>query len=116
MKGSLDASLESLRSKLAEREALHAKRVALQNLEHVVNTLSKIERLLGLNKAVTASNGGHSGVEDEEELSGDLVERVAADVNYLNFCVSKCEASAFVEEIKPRLKVYFRKNKILFRS
>ena len=34
-----------------------------QNLEHVVNTLNKIERLLGL--------GGESGT--EEELSGDLV-------------------------------------------
>ena len=34
-----------------------------QNLEHVVNTLNKIERLLGL--------GGEPG--KEEELSGDLV-------------------------------------------
>jgi hypothetical protein len=33
------------------------------------------------------------------------VERVAADVNYLNFCVSKCAAPAFVDEIRPRIEV-----------
>ena len=30
---------------------------------------------------------------------------MASDVNYLNHCVSKCEASAFVEEIRPRINI-----------
>ena len=65
--------------------------------EHIVNSLNKVERLLGLNDPNRESS--------EEELAGDLLERVASDVNYLNFCVSKCDAKAFVEEIRPRLDV-----------
>ena len=85
----------TLESKLAQRKSLHDQRVALRNLEHIVNSLSKVERLLGLNDQNEFS----------EELSGDLLERVASDVNYLNFCVSKCDAKAFVQEIKPRLNM-----------
>ena len=84
-----------LEIKLSQRKALHDQRVALRNLEHIVNSLNKVERLLGLN----------DNNETMEELSGDLLERVASDVNYLNFCVSKCDAKAFVEEIKPRLNL-----------
>ena len=84
-----------LEVKLSQRKALHDQRVALRNLEHIVNSLNKVERLLGLN----------DNNETIEELSGDLLERVASDVNYLNFCVSKCDAKAFVEEIKPRLNL-----------
>ena len=65
--------------------------------EHIVNSLNKVERLLGLNDPNRESS--------DEELAGDLLERVASDVNYLNFCVSKCDAKAFVEEIRPRLDV-----------
>merc|ERR1719266_2712164 len=85
----------TLESKLAQRKSLHDQRVALRNLEHIINALSKVERLLGL----------HEGSEQELELTGDLVERVASDVNYLNHCVSKCEAVAFVEEIRPRIDI-----------
>jgi hypothetical protein len=91
----LDATKSQLETKLAQREALQGQRVALRNLEHIINSLSKVERLLGLN----------DGAEEVTELTGDLVERVASDVNYLNFCVSKCEAKAFVEEIRPRLVI-----------
>ena len=82
-----------LEEKLEKRKSLHEKRVALRNLEHIIVTLNKVERLLKL------------GSNDELELTGDLVERVASDVNYLNHCVAKCEATAFVQEIKPRINL-----------
>ena len=91
----LEATKSQLEGKLSERRALHDQRVALRNLEHIINALNKVERLLGL----------HEGSEEELELTGDLVERVASDVNYLNHCVSKCEAVAFVEEIRPRIDI-----------
>lgn len=93
-KQSLCQTWECLHETLARREHVYAQKTALQNLEHIIGTLNKVERLLGL-----------SGDESEPELSGDLVERVAAEINYLNFCVSKCQASSFVEEMQPRLKL-----------
>ena len=36
-------------------------------------------------------------------MSGDLIERVATEINHLNFCVSKCESATFVAELNPRL-------------
>ena len=69
-----------------------------------------------LEKYLPLSHSEHGGPDQQLELTGDLTERVASDVNYLNHCVSKCEASAFVEEIRPRIniigKIYF--NLILF--
>ncbi|TRY61811.1 hypothetical protein TCAL_05704 [Tigriopus californicus] len=93
-KQSLCQTWECLHETLARREHVYAQKTALQNLEHIIGTLNKVERLLGL-----------SGDDSEPELSGDLVERVAAEINYLNFCVSKCQASSFVEEMQPRLKL-----------
>lgn len=89
----LDATKKQMEAKLEQRKLLHDQRVALRNLEHIINSLTKVERLLGLND--------HGDL--ITDLTGDLVERVAADVNYLNFCVGKCDAKAFVEEIRPRL-------------
>ena len=82
----LDETLDDLRAKLRHREVIYQKKMALQNLEHITNTLAKIERLLGLG----------SGVEESKksvEMTGDLIERVATEINHLNFCVSKCQVS-----------------------
>lgn len=78
--------------------------IYFRNLEHIINLLNKVERLLGLHEE---EQGGNSerGPDQQLELTGDLTERVASDVNYLNHCVSKCEASAFVEEIRPRINI-----------
>ena len=81
----------------------------------MVKTLFQ-EILAKLEKYLPLSHSEHGGPDQQLELTGDLTERVASDVNYLNHCVSKCEASAFVEEIRPRIniigKIYF--NLILF--
>ena len=39
-----------LTEKLALKEQLYQKRVALQNLQHITNTLNKIERLLNISR------------------------------------------------------------------
>ena len=88
----LKMTKNQLEQKLLERKNLHDQRVALRNLEHIINLLNKVERLIGL-------------PEKETELTGDLVERVAQDVNYLNHCVAKCESAAFVQEIQPRMQL-----------
>ena len=62
--------------------------------------MAKIERLLGL--GATAGK-----VQVEADLSGDLIERVATEINHLNFCVSKCESDTFVAELNPRQTSYF---------
>ena len=75
-------------------------------MEHIINLLNKVERLLGLHEDEVGGSNPETGSPGQQlELSGDLTERVAADVNYLNHCVSKCEASAFVEEIRPRINI-----------
>ena len=98
VRDALDDTLATVHGKLKQREAVYAKKIALQNLEHITNTIAKVERLLGLNAPSPSS-------EPPSELSGDLVERIATEINHLNFCVSKCEASSFVAELQPRLEV-----------
>ena len=66
-----------------------------RNLEHIIVTLNKVERLLKLNPG--------DDDQDNLEITGDLVERVASDVNYLNHCLAKCESAPFVQEITPRI-------------
>jgi len=87
----LDAALTALDQNLAKRKVLQGRKAQLQNLEHIIETLAKVERLLA------------SSASAEDALPGDLVERVAAEINHLNFCVSKCTASALVRELRPRL-------------
>lgn len=93
VRAAVEASHAAVNEKLRRRDEIHKKKVALQNLEHITNTVAKIERLLGL-------GAGKVRVED---LSGDLIERVATEINHLNFCVSKCESATFVAELNPRL-------------
>ena len=94
VRAAVEASHAAVNEKLRRRDEIHKKKVALQNLEHITNTVAKIERLLGL---------GAAGKARAEDLSGDLIERVATEINHLNFCVSKCESDTFVAELNPRL-------------
>ena len=94
VRAAVAAAHAAVKEKLRRRDEIHQKKVALQNLEHITNTVAKIERLLGLGAAAAKAGG---------ELSGDLVERVATEINHLNFCVSKCESDTFVAELNPRL-------------
>ena len=91
-----------LTAKLALKEQLYQKRVALQNLQHITNTLNKIERLLNINRN---KDKGLQFQEKDDNLSADMVERIAADIHHLNYCMQVCKADAFVRETQPRLKL-----------
>ena len=91
-----------LTEKLALKEQLYQKRVALQNLQHITNTLNKIERLLNINRS---KEKGLTLQEKEDNLNADMVERIAADIHHLNYCMQVCKADAFVRETQPRLKL-----------
>lgn len=93
---------QKLNSQLTLKEQLYQKRVALQNLQHITNTLNKIERLLNINRT---KEKGFQLQENEDNLSADMVERVAADIHHLNYCMQVCKADAFVRETQPRLKL-----------
>jgi len=81
---------------------LYQKRVALQNLQHITNTLNKIERLLNINRN---KDKGLQFQEKDDNLSADMVERIAADIHHLNYCMQVCKADAFFRETQPRLKL-----------
>ena len=91
-----------LTSKLALKEQLYQKRVSLQNLQHITNTLNKIERLLNINRS---KESALQFEEKDDNLNADMVERVAADIHHLNYCMQVCKADAFVRETQPRLKL-----------
>ena len=91
---------QKLTAKLELKEQLYQKRVALQNLQHITNTLNKIERLLKIKQG-----SGKDQSNDLDTLSGDLVERVAADIHHLNYCMQVCQADAFIRDTQPRLKL-----------
>ena len=94
---------QKLTAKLSLKEQLYQKRVALQNLQHITNTLNKIERLLNISRVKEKGSQFEDNADDN--LSGDLVERVAADIHHLNYCMQVCKADAFVRETQPRLKL-----------
>ena len=50
----LNLTRDKLEAKLAQRKDLHDQRVTLRNLEHIINLLNKVERLLGLHEDETA--------------------------------------------------------------
>jgi len=81
--------LSQLQEKLRLKSDLHQKRILLQNLQHISLTLNKIERLLG--------NGN-------DDVTGEVVERVAVDIHHLNHCMTKCPPdSSFYKATRPRL-------------
>ena len=80
--------LQNLDDKVKLKSQLHQKRIILQNLEHISVTLNKIEKLLG----------------SCDDISGEVVERVAVDIHHLNYCMTKCpKDSAFYKATTPRL-------------
>ena len=93
---------QKLTAKLALKEQLYQKRVSLQNLQHITSTLNKIERLLNINRS---KEKGLQLEEKDDNLNADMVERVAADIHHLNYCMQVCKADAFVRETQPRLKL-----------
>jgi len=84
---SIEATLGEVRVKLELQEKVRGDKARLQNMQHILHSLAKLERVLG----------------NQEQLSMDQAERIAADVNHLDFCVWKMDGAAVVEDVSPRL-------------
>ncbi|KAK8385088.1 hypothetical protein O3P69_012114 [Scylla paramamosain] len=89
---------------LEQRNKLTQQKALLHRLSQIANRLERLEELLkggGL-------RGGGEGVGGTAEGAGaggetGLVDRLAAEVNHLNFLVSHCEGAALLDVFRPRV-------------
>ena len=70
--GDIKDSLESVKAKLSRQETIRRDKERLSSLQEVAATLCKVERMVG-----------------EQNIDCDTAERIATDVNQLNFAVWK---------------------------
>jgi len=87
----ISSSLTMAKDKLARQAVIRAEKSSLANLQQIADTLAKVERMVaGL-------------VGQEVGKSQDTAERIATDINQLNFAVWRMKDSALVADIEPRL-------------
>lgn len=68
-----------------------------------MNRLERLEALLKSGRK-DARDGIREDIDSNEDCSfgeGDLVDRLAAEVNHLNFLVSHCEGASLLDMCKP---------------
>ncbi|KAK3093714.1 hypothetical protein FSP39_019157 [Pinctada imbricata] len=93
VKTAMDSAIAAVEEKLRHREHVRQKKATLQRLMNIVESVEKIERLLGI----------HGGNTSPGQLNGQLIERVANEFNKLQFYVTKSKGLPLVENIKPRI-------------
>lgn len=91
----------------SQRELLEKKKPLPTCILHFSFISLRLDRLEALLKS-----GGKEGRETlngygEGGEEGDLVDRLAAEVNHLNFLVSHCEGSALLDVCKPVCSLIF---------
>eukprot|EP00106_Octopus_bimaculoides_P001032 XP_014768474.1 PREDICTED: conserved oligomeric Golgi complex subunit 2-like [Octopus bimaculoides] len=91
----MDSAIEAVEEKLNQRQKIKDKKACLQGLINIVQSVEKIEKLLGLTHNMEPSSGAR--------LNGQLIERVATEFNKLQFYVTKSRGLPLVEEVKPRI-------------
>jgi len=84
----IKSSLQLVKTKLARQETIRKDKERLSNLQMIANTLSKVERMVG----------------GAAEQTTDTAERIAADINQLNFAIWKMKDAALVKQLLPRLE------------
>ncbi|XP_037798953.1 conserved oligomeric Golgi complex subunit 2-like [Penaeus monodon] len=96
----LDDAITTTSQDLEKRQVLTKQKAMLHRLTQISNRLDRLEALLksGGKEGRETLNGYGEGGEE-----GDLVDRLAAEVNHLNFLVSHCEGSALLDVCKPRV-------------
>jgi len=87
----IEETLANVKEKLEKQASIRAKKESLANLQHIWETLGKVERML----AREAQGDG--------QIPTDIAERIAADVNHLLFSVSKMAQSSLIQDIQPRI-------------
>lgn len=91
----MENAIEAVEEKLQHRQKIKEKKASLQRLINIVQSVEKIEQLLGLSSKLEATPG--------TSLNGQLIERVATEFNKLQFYVMKSRGLPLVEEVKPRI-------------
>ncbi|XP_060063002.1 conserved oligomeric Golgi complex subunit 2-like [Ylistrum balloti] len=96
VKMAMDQAIYAVEQKLKQREQIRHKKACLQRLMNIVQSVEKIERLLGI-------QSGEGGETIQTQLNGPLIERVANEFNKLQFYVMKSTGLPLVEQIRPRI-------------
>lgn len=91
----MENAIEAVEEKLKHRQKIKEKKASLQRLINIVQSVEKIEQLLGLSSKLEATPG--------TDLNGQLIERVATEFNKLQFYVMKSRGLPLVEQVKPRI-------------
>jgi len=85
-KENLSSCLDQVKAKLSRQERIRQEKEMLGSLQQVAATTVKLERMVG------------SG-----DLNTDTAERIATDINQLNFAIWKLKDSMFIQQMSPRV-------------
>ncbi|KAG7170065.1 Conserved oligomeric Golgi complex subunit 2-like [Homarus americanus] len=101
----LDDAISTTSKDLERRQTLIKQKALLHRLTQISNRLETLETLLqcGGRDARDSVCGDIDSCEDSGPGEGDLVDRLAAEVNHLNFLVSHSEGAALLDVCKPRV-------------
>ncbi|KAK7027304.1 hypothetical protein SK128_000912 [Halocaridina rubra] len=100
----LDDAISTTSQDLERRQMFTKQKAVLHRLTQISNRLERLETLLkpGGKESEEARVGLSKGMETNSG-EGDLVDRLAAEINHLNFLVSQCEGAALLGVFKPRV-------------
>ncbi|CAG0891091.1 unnamed protein product [Darwinula stevensoni] len=93
VKQMIEGTIEAVQQELKLRQEKRERKAELERLMHIIHGVEKIEKLLNIAGDV------------QQEVPGDLVERVASELNQLHFYVSKTEGISVIRDLKPRISL-----------
>ncbi|XP_064110909.1 conserved oligomeric Golgi complex subunit 2-like [Macrobrachium nipponense] len=104
----IDDAISSTSKDLEKRQTYMKQKAILHRLTQISNRLERLEVLLksggkDSEYARVCLNKDKEGQDASNSGEGDLVDRLAAEINHLNFLVSHCEGAALLSIFKPRV-------------
>ncbi|RXG55282.1 Conserved oligomeric Golgi complex subunit 2 [Armadillidium vulgare] len=95
----LSEAIESVSSDLTRRHTINQQKALLHRLNQVSIRLDRLETLLN-----SKGSGSAAYSTDCSGATNDLVDRIATEVNHLNFLVAQCEGASLLNLFKPRVE------------
>ena len=103
-KAELSGRLETVKTKLARQEKIRQDKEKLSSMQEMSRVIGKVERLLGGEINTDIGESCNNRVEMRPQCNQHLTaERIATDINQLNFSAWKMKESRFIVEMQPRL-------------